>query len=349
MKYHNKLNQLLSLLLLVLFSSSCEEVLKVKLPNNAPKITVNCILNVGDSVQMGITSSQSYPPLKDTSIIIKDAIVNLFENNIYVENLVYHEYYQNQNKINCYHSLKGIPLKTEHSYSIFISAPGFTEVAAKTTIPQTVPIISVDTNTVIINYDKYTEQALECNIKFKDPKGINNYYKIVLRRLGIYNEYDSLCHCFKTMYQEKSMHFFCYDLNAIYFRKSPNNPGSISLEKNDTEYWVNEVYLNDNTFDGLTYELKVLIPIPIQDLADMPGKNKGSFKSKIYFNLYSINEDYYKYAKSYFIQVYKKNDMFSEPSQVYSNIDKGFGIFSSSSSSIDSSIVMSVNYMKIIE
>jgi hypothetical protein len=65
---------------------------------------------------------------------------------------------------------------------------------------------------------------------------------------------------------------------------------------------------------------------------------------KLNFNLYSINKEYYKYARSYFTQVYKKNDMFSEPVRVYSNIVNGAGIFSSSSVSIDSSIVVPVWY-----
>jgi hypothetical protein len=105
-----------------------------------------------------------------------------------------------------------------------------------------------------------------------------------------------------------------------------------------------KIFIADDSFDGKTYELIVLIPI--DNLADMayPLQGEKFILRKINFELSSINEEYYKYARSNFIQVYKKNDYFSEPVYVYNNIVKGTGIFSGSSLSVDSSIVMPIYY-----
>jgi hypothetical protein len=343
MEPRNKLNQILLWLLLILLFPSCEEILNIKVPEHSPLITVNCILDKDEPIQMEINSSQPYPPLFDTSLTIKDATVKLFEDNIFVEDLVYQESYQLRNAYSNYYSLNGFKPLSNHSYSIIVTAPGFTEATAKTNFPEAVPVLSIDTSTVLTKYSNYSIKALECIIKFQDPSGKKNYYKLGIKRSGKFTECDFQGLNCKTQIFKKTVPCFCYDLNAVYFRKSPNIPGSIPLEKEDNEYWINEVFLSDASFDGLTYELKVLIPLPLVDLDIIPGDIKGNYSSKIYFNLYSINEEYFLYARSYFTQVYKKNDMFSEPSLVYNNIEKGLGIFSGTSISVDSSIVVTVH------
>lgn len=339
----NKLNRIFLWLLLILLFPSCEEILNIKVPEHSPLITVNCILNEDEPIQMEINSSQPYPPLADTSLTIKDATVKLFEDDVFVEDLVYQESYQLLNEYSNYHSLNGFKPGSNHSYSIIVIAPGFTKVTAKTNFPEEVPVLSIDTSTVLTKYSNYYIKALECIVKFKDPSGIKNYYKLGIKRSGKFTQCDYRGLNCKTQIFKKTLPCFCYDLNAEYFRKSPNIPGSIPLEKENNEYWINEIFLSDASFDGLTYELKVLIVLPIEDLEIIPGDIKGNYLSKIYFNLYSINEDYFMYARSYFTQVYNKNDMFSEPSLVYSNIEKGLGIFSGTSISADSSVVIPVH------
>ena len=331
-------------LISILLFSSCEEILSVKVSEHAPMMTLNCIMYESEAIKMEINSSQPYPPFADTSLTIKNATAKLFEDDIYVEDLVYYEYYQIQKNISNYHSLSGFTPQLNHTYSINVTAPGYTEVTAKTSIPNPVPVISIDTNTVYTKNGKYTIKALECTIKFKDPQGKKNYYKLGINRLGRYTECDYQGRNCITHVVKKSEYFLCNDLNTVFFKKNPNTPGSVSLEKDNNEQYIKEIFIADNSFDGLTYELKVLIPLPLEDMEIIPGGFKGQFISKIFFNLYSINEEYFRYARSYFTQVYNKNDMFSEPSLVYSNIEKGLGIFSGTSLSADSSVVMPVHY-----
>ena len=100
----------------------------------------------------------------------------------------------------------------------------------------------------------------------------------------------------------------------------------------------------DDVFDGDIYELKVFIsPVWFYDFASPPAGQKITYRTA-YIRLYSINEEYYKYSGSYFNHLIKRNDMFSEPVQVYSNIINGTGIFSGASVSIDSSLIVPVRY-----
>jgi len=179
----NKLNRIFLWLLLILLFPSCEEILNIKVPEHSPLITVNCILNEDEPIQMEINSSQPYPPLFDTSLTIKDATVKLFEDDVFVEDLVYQESYQLR-KYSSYHSLNGFKPLSNHSYSIIVTAPGFKEATAKTNFPEAVPVLSIDTSTVLTKYSNYSIKALECIIKFRDPSGIKNYYKLGIKRFG---------------------------------------------------------------------------------------------------------------------------------------------------------------------
>lgn len=320
-----------------------------------PMITVNCILNAGDTVKMEVNSSQPYPAMIDSSITIKDATVKFFEDHVYIEDLVYKEVVNNEplrlsyQKRSCfYQSPTGFVPKAGHTYSVSISAPGFKDVYAETVIPRPVQIISVDTNTVFTKYENRLFSALECIIKFKDPPWSGDAYNLIITRAGRYETCSYGVYPCKTSTIPYLVRFFCYDLNAVYFRMSPGSPGFISLEKEDKDIPVSNVYLIDDSFNNETYSLRVLINlVGLFDLADPPPGEKFTLR-KLNFSLYSANKEYYKYASSYFTQIYKKNDMFSEPVQVYSNIVNGAGIFSSSSVSIDSSIVVPVYYAQII-
>lgn len=314
-------------------------------------ITVNCILNEGEPIQMRISRSQPYPPLTDSDLVIKNAIVKLFEDDIYIDDLVYQETYKYMNRFEYrnltdnYFSLNQFSPGLNHTYSVKVNAPDFQEVTSSTTIPNPVPIISVDTNTVFTMSGGYQYKTIECTIRFKDTPGDRNCYELTITRHGLYYSCPSIdwskCNTSEIIY---TIPFICHDLNALSYRMPSGSPGSFVPGLEDEEIMSNRVFIADDSFDGMTYELKVLIPVAYSDAAYPPISGEKFTLRKINFELSSINEEYYKYARSNYVQVYKKNDMFSEPCTVYSNIYNGVGIFSGSSVFIDSSIVMPVYY-----
>jgi hypothetical protein len=192
---------------------------------------------------------------------------------------------------------------------------------------------------------QYQYKTIECKIKFRDPPGIRNYYKLSLTRSGLYYLSPGSIPGYSGTFNVKYIiPFFCRDFNAVYFKRPPESQLPLNQNLEEEEAIPDKIFIADDSFDGKTYELIVLIPI--DNLADMayPLQGEKFILRKINFELSSINEEYYKYARSNFIQVYKKNDYFSEPVYVYNNIVKGTGIFSGSSLSVDSSIVMPIYY-----
>jgi hypothetical protein len=352
MKLHSKekinLNLIFLALTLIFFAQSCQEDFNIILPKHTPLITVNGILNDNEPIHMSISSSHADSIPVDSSLTINNAKIKFFEDNVFIGDLIYQETYQSKpiyKVVDKFYTLNGFKPTLNHTYNISVTASGLKDVSSKTIIPIPVQIISVDTNTVYTKSGQYTIKALECTIKFKDPAGLRNCYKLDITRLGRYGGCDySGRNCEPISLKQKSVSFLCYDLNAIYFKSSPNEPGSI-LPENDNEglsVSLREIFLADDSFDGTTYELKILIPIPLEDFLIYPGKNGTTLLSKIFFRLYSINEEYYKYARSFFTQVFKRNDIFSEPVKVFSNITDGMGIFSGSSVNVDSSLVLPV-------
>ena len=293
---------------------SCQETIDIKVPEHQPFLALNSILNAGEPISVNVTSSKPPPPIIDSSLTIKNATVKLFEDGVYQEDLVFKESYLNKRYSGTYYSLNGLKPQIGHTYSIDVTALGYDQITSETTIPEPVPIISVDTNSILATDGRSTYTRHEVIIKFNDPGEQKNYYKLKVFQI---NRYKTLI----------TVPIYCNDLNIMYF-KLPNDPGLFSTgEQESNSLILSEIYLSDESFNGNNYNLKIGV---------WPDNGR-----KLYFRLYSMNEEYYKYVRSYFNQVYKKYDIFSEPYQVYSNINNGAGIFSSSSMSVDSSIVWS--------
>ena len=62
------------------------------------------------------------------------------------------------------------------------------------------------------------------------------------------------------------------------------------------------------------------------------------------FNLFSISKDYYLYLQSWSKQADSKGDPFSEAVSVYTNINKGVGIFAGFNKSTYSILARNNNY-----
>ncbi len=328
----------------MLSSAACEKILEVKFPESAPMITLNCILTSGDSILMEVKSSQPYPPKSDSNLFIKNAIVTLYEDENIIGELKYRESvpdiypFAKKYSLHNYYLPGNIIPKSGHFYSVYVSAPGFNEISSNTNIPFPVPISSVDTSTVMVNYGNSQLKCMECKINFQDPEG-DNSYMLMVDRLGLYQFISGT----KTIRYE--IPFFCDDPEAVFFQLNPGTPGSVPIEKDEKNIWMSEVFITDVSFDNEMYSLKVQIPdMVLNDNAYPPNPGEKFSFRELNFRLYTINDEFYKYARSWYTQVHKKNDMFSEPVGVYNNINNGSGIFSGTSVSIDSTVNVRIYY-----
>ncbi|WP_410963591.1 DUF4249 family protein, partial [Salmonella sp. SAL4455] len=53
----------------------------------------------------------------------------------------------------------------------------------------------------------------------------------------------------------------------------------------------------------------------------------GGIPVKAYVNVLRITEDYFKFVKSYSVYYNSSDNPFAEPSNVYTNVKNGYGIF----------------------
>ena len=186
-----------------------------------------------------------------------------------------------------------------NAYEIVVNAPGLPEASAFVTIPDRVEILDFDTISVVrnsdLNYPVNYQVDFFLNFSISDPDMVFNHYM-----LGVfYLENDG----FRPLEAETE------DINMNIYIKD-------GLE---VLAW------DDKNFDGQTTDFTVTFS---------KNFNKGT-ETEFLITLYSIEEEYFKYLKSYSQNFTVLNDdpLLFEAVQVFSNVDGGYGIIAAVSSS----------------
>ena len=185
-----------------------------------------------------------------------------------------------------------------HTYKITVDTYGMPQAGVVVTIPYPVNIIGFDT-TIVKNrqwdgYRYYNEVEFFVNLRIRDPEITSNHYM-----LGLYylenNNYQPL-----EAYTE--------DINM-----------NIHIQDG-----LNILAWNDRNLNGQLMEFMVNFQL-VQD---------AGFETEFVITLYSIEEDYFKYLKSYSQNFTILNDdtLLFEPVLVSSNIINGYGIVAAFSS-----------------
>lgn len=177
-------------------------------------------------------------------------------------------------------------------YVLEIDASGFESINATTYVPSLLQSIQVDTSTTG-EYKRY-------EIQFNDNGNETNFYAVLITNYSVY---------FDEFYNEYFLSQNTYfNTSEIYVQNGYQDSGN--------EKYGEGFFFNDKSLNG----------------------QQISFTGEQYFNQYedssftvvqvaSISESYYNYLLSYDKYKNVNGDPFAQPVQVYSNIDKGFGIF----------------------
>jgi hypothetical protein len=223
-----------------------------------------------------------------------------------------------------------------------VKAPGLPEASSITTIPDMVKIEHVDTSRTIgteqifflnqnSSFPGISNVHLTCNIEFTDPLNETNYYLFNIYKS--YKETDnkiSTCinfHCNDPIIEERvESATGSHPLKAIAFSdkliNGKKNNFVITLDCNEIGLpfcWNGESMSSDHLYTGY-------------------------YRKVIYFRLYSITEDYFKYIQTLNLFIKKYDNPLSDPVLVYSNIDSGYGIFASAAVSSDSIVFQYYKY-----
>lgn len=307
--------------LFALIVTSCETEIEFRGDDTASLLVVNSILSPDSAVKVHVSESKFF--LKDDSSFenVNDAIVNLWVNGSLYEQLL--------STGQGFYTGNYIP-KAGDIIKITAKNNKFPEVNAESEIVQATPIVSVDTMIHVsdiypivngygnyldtIGYSKMTEMKI--SLKFNDPPNQKNYYKIAVK---LNQEYSD---------GSKYMRNYYFSSDDLVF----GNTTEAGIFDESSYRLYHE--FNDDLFDGKNYSLKLNTSFISIVYDNNPSGGTSDLepveivKNELILELQSISKSYYLYLKT-------RNagssviDFFSEPVQIYSNIEDGIGILGS--------------------
>ncbi len=296
----------ITILIFTILLYSCDKTVNIPIPDNGRKLVVNSFFQSGNNLTVNLSKSKYILDNSNSNDAISNAEISLFENNILLEKLI-------ETEPGKYKST--FFLLENKEYSIFVNSNNFDQVKAFNKIP----LLSTINNFKFINYTiaEYGDQEINFTIEFDDDLNTEGFYLIELFKEFNYYEYNSDTDQYDI--ETKS-------IEKIYI--SSKDPGY-----GDEKYNNSGILLDDKLFNGKNHSFSFYAYAYSYYYKKV---NKADDKEKYYVHLSTISKDYYLYINSLNKHLNTQGDFFSEPVQVYGNIENGFGIFAGFSSSIDS-------------
>jgi len=304
--------------------SGCINEMKFTEDQQLGEIVVNCLLSPDSLVKANITNSRFFLKPDSSFSVVRGLTIQLKANNIFKENLKL----KGSNYVSTYRIASGDKI------TLIIKDPVKGKLLnAETQVPQKVIINHIDSllefpgssfsihDTILSNGIKHTDTlGLAVNsiqnfsIHFIDAPDTINFYRISAILRHTYADNKQV---------EKKMILY------------PNDPaieridGADIFDANSNR---NFNIISDKLFDGKSYGLKIYSKMTYfkatPDKIKYPSANLPQIpvKSEIIFDLQAISIDFFNYLKTV---KYNNSDLqyFSEPVQIYSNINNGTGIF----------------------
>lgn len=189
------------------------------------------------------------------------------------------------------------------TYRVQASAPGFATVSSTSSIPGQLQGLRMDT-TRILNPDSSVD--LQIDLHFQDPLGEANFY--IIEIIGEYLYIDQA----ETLYFDFPVAFTCTD---------PNIDTDNQLADITGDSFYDRAYLRDAAFDGQAYTLRLLLP----DDFFIDEDENFALLGTVSFTMGGA--DYFNYRRS--VEAYENSvdNPFAQPTQVFTNVEGGFGIF----------------------
>lgn len=189
-------------------------------------------------------------------------------------------------------------------YKVEAEAVGFESVSAFSSVPTPVVVNNVDTIS--------TGNRMEFSLSFSDNPAESNFYSIKILRRQVFTDDEG----------------FYWDIHSTFFSTLEffvvNGVKELTGEKNGDEF-----FFTDKVFNGQTINFKSFIG----HIAE-PDK-----AISFYIEFNSLSEELYKYKLTHSNYKEAGFNPFAEPVQVYSNIEKGIGVFGGYSTYQDSIFV----------
>jgi hypothetical protein len=179
----------------------------------------------------------------------------------------------------------------------------------------------VDTSRIILAPGEYYESdvGLLFKIEFSDPINETNCYLFRIYKNTYWEYYNSY-----VPYSSEVIRFTCQD--------------PIIEEKLNSVNGLEAIAFSDKVINGQRHSLNIIVKGESigRPFTDFPESSYTNHKKTLYFKLYSITEEYFRYIQT--LHLYSKNysNPLVEPVLMYSNVSGGYGMFSGASVSSDS-------------
>lgn len=280
----------------------CTKEFEVNLENGENSLCVQSVFNQEHPITLRATT---FVPTGSADEIdtIHNAMINLYEDDIFLETLKYlgNGYYQS------------VSVPTYSKYKIDIVTPDFPFVWAETSMPQSVPVLACDTaskieHIFILHLGQTKDyEVLSLTIHFDDPENERNFYMLEPQIKSV----DSL-----------GDHYYGQGFGS-------NDPvfGMSTLEISDLinfDHWpFIPPYFKDELFNGMSASVNIFIMNPYT--------REGNAGLRIY--LHNISEVHFRNIESIRLQYEAYDNTFTEPPVTPSNINGGVGLFTGMNSS----------------
>jgi Domain of unknown function (DUF4249) len=290
--------------------TSCEKTVTVDVPMPPSKLVVNGIVQANNLFTVNVGKSETVLSTNTiNSFKVNNAFVQLYENNILKDTLLY-------NSVNNNYVVKNATVATiGKNYKLVATLAGFATVDAETTTPSNIMIQNIS-RIVNARTDANGGTQDEIKIKFTDNASETNYYLFKIKKPVNYSgsqlEYRTI---------------FCLKSSDVDIDKTRNT------DPLDVNSCIDNGFLMaDKNFNGNTKTISLFVNS--YELTEFTySVNQKKYKAIVEMN--NISKNYYNYRRS--IQTYKDNvdNPFSEAVLVYTNVNNGYGIFSSYTAAID--------------
>lgn len=289
--------------------TACEEPLELDL-NDKERLVIYSNFSAEQALEVFVSKTRSVLNTKPTEFL-EDATVMVFVENELEEILQMIPADVQNGKPTFYKTIKLKP-KVGVVYTIKVSVPGFDPVTATNSIPESVPIESVDyANTGQTEINQSKNIKFDVSVTFKDPVEEENFYHLVflqkLHQYSITPEGD-------TVLSEMVVN-------------APLTVYPSSLDLPVTAYYDRRSFLiKDQLFNGAKISLDFWGVYDFDPGHYLPGD--------FIIELRTVSEAYYLYHITLSRQVNTNNPL-SEGVVVYDNVENGEGIFAGYSSSFN--------------
>jgi hypothetical protein len=290
-------------ILAIVFLAACEKEVEVNLPKSDSKIVLNCIMSEDSLFSVSVTRTKKLYTDDNASIIIENAVVALYENNVFKENLPY--------VAEGVYTSKTFRPTNGNKYKVVVKANGFKDAYAEEELIKQATISDVNFKDSV--YSNQNDTYGVVSFMIDDPKTVSNYYELEVDLISYIPDFGSGPGSGNPPTDSIRMVYPTFMLIKDEALKENYTPSGIDGE---TDYGTDVLQFSDKFIDGKNYKVEAFISSSSLDYSD-----------SMMVKIKSVSKSYYEYKRT----VLQQGNVgpFSEPVKVFTNVVGGTGILGS--------------------